>query len=49
MSIDYSKIKQRLTKLQNKGGGGDSTFWRPKDGETVISGSITVSVMRLRF
>ena len=36
MSIDYNKIKQRLTKLQNKGGGGDSTFWRPKDGETVI-------------
>ena len=36
MSIDYSKIKQRLTKLQNKGGGGDSNFWRPKDGETVI-------------
>tara|TARA_R110000824_G_scaffold73644_4_gene187522 strand:+ start:257 stop:1012 length:756 start_codon:yes stop_codon:yes gene_type:complete len=35
MGIDVSKIKQRMDKLQNKGSG-DSRFWRPEDGETVI-------------
>jgi|TARA_R100000152_G_C6778733_1_gene209636 hypothetical protein len=35
MGIDISKIKQRMNKLQNKGNG-DSRFWRPEDGETVI-------------
>jgi len=36
MGIDYDKIKQRLTNLQSKGKGGDSVFWRPQEGETVI-------------
>ena len=36
MGIDYDKIKQRLTNLQNKGKGGDSVFWRPQEGENVV-------------
>jgi len=35
MGIDLNKVKQRMETLQNKGNG-DSRFWRPEDGETVI-------------
>jgi len=36
MGIDLNKMRSKLTKLQNRGGGGDSVFWRPKDGEQTI-------------
>ena len=35
MGIDIKKVRLRMDKLQNKGGG-DSRFWRPEDGESVI-------------
>ena len=35
MGIDMKKMKSKLDRLQNKGSG-DSKFWRPEDGETVI-------------
>ena len=34
MGIDIERVRARMDKLQNKGG--DSRFWRPEDGETVI-------------
>ena len=36
MTINLDKIKQRMNKLQNKGGNGDDRFWRPQDGEQTI-------------
>jgi len=36
MKLDINKIKQRLATVQNNGKKGDSIFWRPKDGESVI-------------
>ena len=37
MTIDLDKMRQKLNKLQNKGGkGGDSIFWRPKDGQQTV-------------
>ncbi len=36
MTIDLNKMRAKLNKLQNRGGGGDSIFWRPKDGEQTI-------------
>jgi len=35
MGINIDRVRQRLTDLNNKGGG-QSNFWKPKDGETVI-------------
>ena len=34
MSIDFKKIRERMDKYQSKGG--DTRFWRPEDGESVI-------------
>lgn len=38
MALDLSKMKQKLKELQNneKGGGGNSKFWRPSDGHQTI-------------
>ncbi len=36
MAIDMSKMRDRLTKLTNKGQGGGSNFWRPSDGNQTI-------------
>jgi len=35
MGIDLTKMKERLSQVQNKGNG-ESVFWRPNDGEQTI-------------
>ena len=35
MTIDLKKMREKLEKLQNKGGN-RSMFWRPSDGEQTI-------------
>ena len=36
MGIDMSKMKERLTALNQRGEKGKNNFWRPKDGDTTI-------------
>jgi len=36
MGIDLSKMREKLSSLNNKGGNGKSAFWRPQDGEQSI-------------
>ena len=36
MAIDIKKMRQKLADLHNKGGNGNTRFWKPQDGENVI-------------
>lgn len=36
MAIDIKKMRQKLSDLHNKGGNGNTRFWKPQDGENVI-------------
>ena len=36
MAIDFSKMKQKLHALQNKGGDKSNVFWKPQDGDQTV-------------
>ena len=36
MAIDFSKMKQKLQTLQNKGGDRSNVFWKPQDGDQTV-------------
>ena len=36
MAIDIKKMRKKLADLHNKGGNGNTRFWKPQDGESVI-------------